>query len=411
MPIVNRVGISMGSVLALLAFLGTACSSSTEPQPAKSSSVAVPSSAEPSFVRELKPLLIAKMEELRVPGAVVLADVPGKGSWLGALGKSDIKTGKAMNTADHVRIGSNTKPMTATIVLQLVDEGKIKLDDPVSKYISGVPNGSDITIRELLNMTSGLYSYNDDDDFNRALNANPQRVWTHDELLKFAYSHPAKTPGKIYSYSNTNYLLLGMIAEKLTGQSLPALFQQRLFEPLGMRDSSFPEPPDASLPAPYAHGYDFASPLQIGQAINAAVAGDANAGITAPAGAQPTDTTNWNPSWATSAGAVISTAKDLRIWAEVLATGSLLKPATHTERLQHDDRPYGLGIGIFPSGAVGHTGVLPGYQTHMEYLPTPKATVIVLANLQAAPNVPWTRALPADQLAAIITNELELGRK
>ncbi|MFF7183286.1 serine hydrolase [Streptomyces sp. NPDC008121] len=407
----RKAGIALRAGAVLLALLGTSCSPSTT-DPAQSSSPAVavpPSPTGPSFAREVRPLLVAKMKELRVPGAVVLVDVPGQGLWLDALGVGDIKTGGPMAVADHVRIGSITKTMTATLALQLVDEGKISLDAPVSAYIAGVPNGSKITIRELLNMTSGLYSYNDDDDFNRALEASPRRVWKYDEILKYAYSHPVTAPGKEYSYSNTNYVLLGMIAEKLTRRSLPALFRERLFEPLGMRDSRFPDPPDASLPAPYAHGYDFAGPLQIGRAINAAVAGDASAGITAPAGAQPSDTTGWNPSWATSAGAVISTAKDLRIWAEALATGSLLKPATQTERLQHDGSPYGLGVGIFPNGAIGHTGVLPGYQSHMQFLPARKAVLIVLTNLQAAPNVPWAKALPADQLAQIITKHLALG--
>ena len=126
-----------------------------------------------------------------------------------------------MSVDDHFRIGSNTKTMTSTVILQLVQEGKLALDDPIGKYIPGVPNGDQITIAQLSEMRSGLYSYTFDPRFNETLDKQPQKVWTPQELMDIAFTHPPNAePGTTFEYSNTNIILLGMVIEQLTGRPL-----------------------------------------------------------------------------------------------------------------------------------------------------------------------------------------------
>src|SRR5262249_39376619 len=119
-------------------------------------------------------------------------------------------------TDTHFRVASNTKTMTAAVIVLLVQEGKLRFDDPISKYVEGVPNGDDITISELLKMRSGLYNYTSAPELGESLDHDPARVWTPQELLAIAFKRPPIfAPGKKYDYCNTNYVLLGLIAEKL----------------------------------------------------------------------------------------------------------------------------------------------------------------------------------------------------
>ena len=154
------------------------------------------------------------MKKLWVPGAVVLLQDRSEGTWKAALGTGDLASGTPMRLDDHFRIASITKTFTATVILQLVNEGKLRLDDPVAKYEPEVPNGGNVTIRELLNMTSGLYSYDEDKGFNETNDAEPGKVLDPKELLAIAFQHqPYFAPGKGYHYSNTNYILLGLSIE------------------------------------------------------------------------------------------------------------------------------------------------------------------------------------------------------
>ena len=131
--------------------------------------------------------------------------------------------------------------MTAAVIVQLAQEGKLSLDDPVSKYVPGVPNGDNITIAELLKMRSGLYNYTDAPKFWAILDRDPTKVWSPAELLAIAFTHPPNfPPGTGFHYSNTNYALLGLIAEKVDGKPLASCFQDRLFGPLGLKHTVLP---------------------------------------------------------------------------------------------------------------------------------------------------------------------------
>jgi D-alanyl-D-alanine carboxypeptidase len=317
-----------------------------------------------------------------------------------------------MRPDDHMRIGSITKTLTATIILELVDHGKVGLDDPVSKYLRGVPDGANISVRELLNMTSGLQNFTESLKFNAAIDAHPERVWAAHELLPYAFNpalsvqaHPYFPPNQGFHYSNTNYLLLGEIAEKVTDTPLNVLFQRRIFQPLGMTHSELPKRTNTSIPNPHPHGYNFGTNVDGAKAYFAAIAGDkANAEVKAAPGTVPHDATLWNTSYTWADGSAISTAHDLLIWAKALGTGRLLSASTQQQRVAFSPvGNYGLGIEHAPfGGLIGHNGAIPGFQSFMGYAPKTGSTVIVLANLQLGPNVYLGDGLPADALAKII---------
>ncbi|GAA3048780.1 serine hydrolase domain-containing protein [Kitasatospora albolonga] len=382
--------------------------------PAATSAVAKPLPAPVPVVRlagqdapsneQLTQDLIALMQRLRIPGALVAVTTPERGTWTTALGTSDLTTGKPIETADHLRVGSITKTFTGTVILQLVQEGLLGLDDPVSAHHPGVPNGDCITIRQLLNMTSGLYNYSEDPGFNQRLDEEPEAVWTPQELLDLAYSHDVYfPPGQGFHYSNTNTVILGLIAEHLTHQPLAELFRQRIFQPVGMPGSSLEN--GAGIPEPNARGYQFITNVE---SLTAPTLTGQDAAWADWSAGNPYDVTRVDASWAWAAGAAASTLGDLQRWAPALATGTLLSPELQHERLQFvptSDLPgaprYGLGIAEF-FGFLGHDGQIPGYTSFMGYHPEHRATVVVLANLNQSPD----GTAPANELAKLLIAEL-----
>jgi D-alanyl-D-alanine carboxypeptidase len=325
------------------------------------------------------------------PGAVVLLR-QGDEEFLAAYGTREYGGGEAVTVDDHFRIGSNTKTMTGTVVLQLVGEGLIALDDPISDYFPNLPNGANITIANLLEMRSSLASYSTLIPFNRILDEEPDKVWKPQELLDLGLAEPpVGEPGEQFAYSNTNTVLLGMLIEQITGNPVEDEFQTRIFEPLGLEDTVMPAQDDASIPEPHPHGYlwgtnestaeDPALPEDVQEA---ALAGDI----------EPNDVTDDNPSWGWTAGAGISTARDLATYVEALINGGLLSDELQQERLDSiqpadPDNPSGAGygLGIAQLGPLlGHDGSLPGFQSVMGHDPESGLTMIVLTNLQAGPD-------------------------
>ncbi len=379
--IVNQLPVA----LALLACLFTV--SCTLPVTFARTTTAPPN----AYDRRLQVQLERKMQAMHVPGAIIVVHSTRTGDWTTGLGVSNLASHEPMRPGLHMRIGSITKTLTGTVILQLVEQNRLKLADPVAKFEPEVPDGAHITIRELLDMRSGLYNYSEDQTFASSVITHPETVWTPQELLAIARAHPPYiAPGRGYHYSNTNYILLGMIIEKITGRTLEQVFLQRIFGPLGMKNTLFPARTSAALPTPYSQGYFWQpsarhSPAPDENVLNA---------------------THWNPSWGWAAGAAISTDHDLAIWARALATGRLLSPALQKERLTwastvSPDLRYGLAIADF-RGFIGHNGALPGYQSFVGYQPEKQQLVIVLTNLQDAPDGSQT----ADTLARLIINDL-----
>jgi D-alanyl-D-alanine carboxypeptidase len=374
-------------VCALAVGLGGVASSSGAQKPA-----AKPAK-QPAYAAKLAQSIPAAMKENAVPGTVVLIKSPDQGNWSAAFGTAQIGKQVPMSLNDLFRIGSNTKTMTSTVILQLVEEGKLKLNDPIAKFVPGVPNGKKITIRELAEMRSGLYSYSFDPGFNQTLDKQPKKAWTPQELLKVAFSHkPNFAPNAQYEYSNTNIVLLGVVIEKLTGMKASQAFQKRIFGPLGMTHSSLPEAKQSTIPGPHAQGYQFGSNVAT---IDSYAVPKAELPAALDGTLAPIDYTDSNPTWAWTAGGAISTPRDLATYAKALGTGKgLLSPKMQKVRL-NSLRPvvpgsksgveYGIGLAQFAPGIVGHDGQLPGYSSFMVYDRNTADTIIISANLSASP--------------------------
>lgn len=337
--------------------------------------------AEPDLTARLDRALADKIAEMGVPGALVSFVVPGALDYDRAVGVADTGTGSPLTPAHHTRIGSVTKTFTGTAVLQLVDQGRIRLTDPIARYVDGVPNGEQITLDMLGRMRSGLCDYSENDEWAADLFAQSPTgpdafAQTPGRLLQIAFAQPPNfAPGAKYQYSNTNTALLALVVEKVSGLPFGEYLRQNIFAPLGLDRTSYPS--DGVMPAPFAHGY------------------------VRPPGAAVQDATFWNPAWADAAGKIVSTTADLRTWARAVGTGALLAPATQTDRLAglSPAAPgVGYGFAIFDThGWIGHNGDIPGYTTVLVYLPARDATLVVSVNS----DVPENHA--AGQIATALT--------
>jgi len=299
------------------------------------------------------------MRKTGSPGVVVGVWTP-EGTWTFAGGKADLKTGKAMSVQDEVAIGSNTKTFVATIILQLAGEKHLSLDDSLSKYNTKIPNASAITLRELLNHTSGIYNYSEDKGFQETLAADIHKEWTPTEEVSIAAKHsPYFAPGQGWHYSNTNYTLLGMIVEKVTGNTLGNEINNRIADKLDLKNTyltaiTVVEGPDNER----AHGY---SPDDRGKLM---------------------DMTDLNPSCYWAAGAMDSNVSDMGVYIKAVATGELLTPEVQKKRLTWVDTkdklaylPLSCGLGIAKIGNfIGHNGGELGYGSAAYYLPGKDAT-------------------------------------
>lgn len=322
---------------------------------------------------------------MRVPGAAMLVRAPDE-EITATYGTTELSGSVPVALADHIRVGSNTKPWTATVILQLVQEGEIALDDPVSKYRPEVPNGESITIEELLNMRSGLFNYTETYTVLHENDLNPQRIWTPEELIAIATALPPYfEPDDGFHYSNTNYLLLGLIAEQIEQKPLREIFRDRLFDPLNLTETSYPAPDDASLPLPYSRGYMYTDNVRTITTFElpADLQAQAEAGTLLP-----NDQTDANPTWAGAAGAGISTIGELATLFEGIVGGELLDPDLQEQRLQSGIPPvpeapstYGWGLIHSASGFYEHGGLINGYNSSVGYDPVNKVTVVVWTNL------------------------------
>lgn len=372
-----------------------AAASAADPTPAPA-----PAPSNPTAGSALKPIdpvalqsaVDAAAKKLLVPGAVVLLRTP-QGTFRALTGTAELGKDRPPTTADHFRIASNTKTMTSALIQLLVQDGKVRLTDPVSDYVPGVPNGADITIAELLEMRSGLYNYTNAPEFSVTLDADPGKAWTPQEVLAIAFRHPPDAaPGTEYEYNNTNFALLGLVAEKAGGRPLAQQFSDRLFTPLGLAGTSLPDIHDTALPAPYAHGYMYggSAHAMTDEPYPADVRTAARSGKL-----KPLDYTHQSSSYATAAGGVISTADDMATWIKALVTGKVLDPATQQQWLrspQAEDpaapegtQKYGYGIAyqrFTPQAAMYfHGGELPGFNSFIGHDPDNDVTLVVWANL------------------------------
>jgi D-alanyl-D-alanine carboxypeptidase len=269
-------------------------------------------------------------------------------------GLGNVAANTPIRAGDRTRIGGMTKSFTATVVLQLVDEGKLRLGDTLGHWLPGkISNGDEITIRQLLNHTSGIFSFEQDPSvFAPYGEGDLTRIFDMNEGVRIADAHgPLFAPGTQLSYSNTNYALLGMIVEAATGKSLAAQLSHRIFEPLALRHTSYPT--SSEIPGSYAHGY---------------FGGDTSFDVTA-----------LTPTLYGAAGAILSNTQDVAHFYRALLRGRLLSPRVLRAMKTIDPVATGgvpdagilgggWGLGLlrerFPCAtAWGHDAENPGYMT------------------------------------------------
>lgn len=308
-----------------------------------------------------------------VPGALLCATITGGSSWCVEAGVSEIEEGTAMRPDDRFRAGSVMKPFVAAVVLQLAEEGLLSLDDPLTAVlpadVTSMFAASDrITVRMLLNHTSGIPEWLTD-EARAAIAANPVKVWSDTEYFQMASSQtPCFPPGEGFTYSNTDYNLLGLVIEHASGRPWQVQIRERIVERLQLSDTVLPEPGDLSIPGSYAHGY-----MDMGSGL--------------------VDMSEIDPSMAGAAGGhalVTTTAELARFLGAMLSSELFQEGQTLAETLTFVDmaqdaapsgHPVGYGLGIMkfllPGDVemVGHPGTTGGYQCFVYSLPNQRITI------------------------------------
>jgi D-alanyl-D-alanine carboxypeptidase len=304
-------------------------------------------------------------------------------SFIKTFGYENLATKAPLKLADHFRIGSNTKTFVVSVLLQLVTEGKLALDDPLSHFQLGVsvPNARNITIRELCDMRSGLFEAFDTPQF-AALNGRVPKNFNQRMLVAWAVRHkPYFAPNQGYRYSNTNYILLGLIIQAITNDSVANEIRKRLIEPFGLTQTSFPQVD--TMPDPWARGYGLGK------------------------NANWQDVSNTVPvAFTWSAGAMISAAADIRRWIKLYATGQASGRATYRDLIDCipflGNTSFGLGI-TCSAGWYGYTGALPGYNTADYYSPSTGVTILAWIDYQAAQPVEGVASVMVRDIARVVT--------
>jgi D-alanyl-D-alanine carboxypeptidase len=329
-----------------------------------------------------------------VPGVIALQR-QGQKQWHATAGVANLRTQEPIRARDRFRIGSITKAYVSTVVLQLAAERRLSLDDSVEHWLPGVvPNGDAITVGQLMNHTSGLYSYTDL-PFSLQVIREPLRTWRPRQIVRGAVAHPPLfAPGTRHSYSNTNYILLGMVIAAVDDVAAPLQMASPAFEihrrivaPLRLWKTSFPLT-DPDIHGPHVHGYAIDPPPELGLP-------------------RVLDTTRINPSWAWTAGAIVSTVDDVADFHRALFTGRLLDPDQQRE-LQttvpgEPGQDWGLGVYRLqtPCGpAWGHDGGVPGYASISLTSPDGARQAVMMLNRDANT---WTEQTSVDFVSAVFT--------
>ena len=370
--------------------------------------VSASSCGTPSFSKSVRDKLTATVEKsLRaegIPGAIVGVWQNGKGQYVRAFGKAALVPGLAMQSDYLWKAASITKTFTANVVLQLVGQGKLSLEDKLSKYgwSVGIADRDQITVRMLLNHTSGLPDLeNDIPKFQKIRWGDPTEVWTHAEILKWTRTlEPLSAPGTEYHYTNTGYYLLGLIIESTTGKTATQEIQTLCADKLGLTNTRLADMPAYLLSRPHSDGYTARSGLP--------------PGVEVPGKTNVVNATKWNTSAGWTSASIVSGLTDLRTWIEAVASGKLLTPAMKTEQLKDpiqmtnnvNGPHYGLGVAIskLPSGEMfWHNGATLGYSSFAGNIPRSGITIVVFVNMMptASGDSTVATALAAPLLTAI----------
>lgn len=343
----------------------TAAPEASEPAPDASGAL------DPELVAELEAALDEGFAASGMPGVIVGLWIPGEGEWVSTRGVADVESGEPIERGNQQKIGSITKTIVASVMLQVIGEPEydVGLDDTLDRWYPDFPEASAMTVRMLLNMSSGV-GESGQPQVDRIC-ADPYAIRTPDELIATGAALPRADfePGEGYEYSNSNYYLLGGILEQVTGTDLATLIRERITEPFGMDRSRFA--PDGQVAAPLTHGYSLFCP-ELGE---------------------PVDTVDWSNGESWAGGAMVSTLDDLHAWGEALGAGAGVTPELQAARYA-DVAPdsgeggngYGLGLGVQHDPetecvlSISHSGAEPGYGTTVAYFPSTGAVWALLGN-------------------------------
>lgn len=333
----------------------------------------------PSATAAVRIALKARLDGIRekyaIPGVSVTILFPDATTWVGASGTADLATGTPVTPGTAFALASLTKTFTAALIMALVEDGRVDLDGQVLTYLPGLQVDPRVTVRQLLDHTSGLGDYFFNPAVDPLLLTEPDRRWTESEALSYT-GKPYFEPGRGWHYSNTNYLILGMLAERVGGASLGDQFRDRFFDPLGL-DGTYYQPTETAR-GPVARGYRFKTAATDSPAIDLTSAGPMVpfASVVTAAG---------------GAGALAGTATDVARWARALYGGGVLRAESLQEMIDgvattaryRPTVPYGLGVQVVEVGGnltLGHSGRLLGYRSAVRYLPGSGVTIAVLTN-------------------------------
>ena len=315
------------------------------------------------------------VEESEIPGVVAYIKADGQAPLVAAAGVSDLESGQALKDTDQFRVYSITKSFTALVALQLIEEGVLSFDDTVDQWlpesvVDGVPNSDQMTIRQLLSHSSGAYDHLSSEmegmpPFFEQMLASPDHWYTPQELIDFSTQFPPYfAPGEGATYSNTGYVMLGLIIEAVTGNNIEDEIHARIIDPLGLTSTYFETPETANN---YITGYHL---MEDGELLN--VSGS-----------------NSNSSYAWAAGSIISNMHDLGRYADALFSGELLQPESHTEMFtfipdsHREGRYWGLGtaqVDTRTGQVYAVTGEAGGYEAKIVRIPDLNVTIIGLFN-------------------------------
>lgn len=319
--------------------------------------------------------LINDMTANGVVGVTMSVYHPQTGMWVGASGKADLHNNIDMQPCNISRVGSTVKMFTATTVLKLAEEGKFNLDDKISSYLQGdvinkIENADKATIRQLLQHSSGIYNYIQNLKFQTASLNDFIREWKPEDLLEYAYNQKAYfQPGEDVRYSNTGYIMLGMLIEKIEGKPFYKVFEDRIFNPLGLTMAKFAA--EDPVPAGTARGYiDMYSNLQV---------------------VESTYFSGWD--YYTADGGLISNPYDMNVFFNALMRGQIINSHSLSQMLtwktpnepDTDFFPISYGLGIFKietdnGTAYMHSGDAVGYYANMLYFPDDATTIVYAVN-------------------------------
>lgn len=366
------LGLASPSPLATRVAAGTA-------SPQASASPSVAPVGQLSAAARLRPNLQAALDRLRardaIPGISATIIFPDGSTWLGVSGLADVAARRVVTPATAFAVGSISKTFLAVLILDLAADDKLRLDAPAREYLPSLPIAGTVTIRQLLDHTSGLYDFFFKPGIDKALRADRSAIWTPARTLRYV-GKPYFKPGAGWHYSNTNYLILGLIAERVAGVSVARQLRERYLDPLGLTETFYEvaEKPRAEV----AHGYRFAGSKKTLPPIDLS------------------DGTGVTPfrsvvTAAGAAGSIASTSFDVARWAHAVYTGEVLDPPS-LEVMIGDAAtiaplkprvPYGLGVqevAINGLRTLGHSGRLLGSQGVVRYFPDAGLTVAILTN-------------------------------